>query len=135
MYQGAVNDVEDHFVACGYLIPSRFNPADWMLRIAQRESDDELEKHGFYPMDDRTLKETTGAPAVFADPPAKDSCVSMKTELSLLFERERKSLFRNKAPMIANVSVTAFLSLVYGLFFKGVGRLDRSNQTVRSHFF
>lgn len=98
-------------------------------RIAQGEPEDELEKCGFYPIDERTPEEKETIS--YKDRLASDGRVSLYTELSLLFEREKRSIIRNKAPLVANLAITAFLSVLYGIFFLGVGRLDRTNPNVR----
>lgn len=127
MYQGKTSDVDADFRSAGYAIPSNFNPADWIMRVAQRNEDDELKLKGFYPRDERTPTKTKASRNI--QPRTEDEGASLKTEMSLLFQREKRSMVRNKAPMIANLSITTFLSLIYGLFFLGVGRLDRADQT------
>lgn len=48
----------------------------------------------------------------------------------MLLLREKNSLIRSPGPTIANVGATAFLSIVFGAFFLGVGRKNRADLLV-----
>lgn len=57
MYQGPVPDVPDFFKERGHKIPKNYNPADWIMHVAQANSPDKLDSEGFFPKDNRTLGE------------------------------------------------------------------------------
>jgi ABC-type multidrug transport system ATPase subunit/ABC-type multidrug transport system permease subunit len=129
MYQGMTKTVTMDFERLGYSIPDNYNPADWILDVAQGDSMEMLESHGFFPKEHsqdfseyqdynrESMKQTVH----------KVSCC---IELEMLLHREIISLIRNPTPMIANVLITAFLSVVFGIIFLGVGNDDRSNMLV-----
>jgi ABC-type multidrug transport system ATPase subunit/ABC-type multidrug transport system permease subunit len=129
MYQGMTKTVTMDFERLGYSIPDNYNPADWILDVAQGDSMEMLESHGFFPKEHsqdfseyqdynrESMKQTAH----------KVSCC---IELEMLLHREIISLIRNPTPMIANVLITAFLSVVFGIIFLGVGNDDRSNMLV-----
>mmetsp|Transcript_14063 Transcript_14063/g.34045 ORF Transcript_14063/g.34045 Transcript_14063/m.34045 type:complete len:381 (+) Transcript_14063:625-1767(+) len=57
MYQGSVPDVPDYFKERGHKIPKNYNPADWIMHVAQANSLEELDADGFFPKDNRALGE------------------------------------------------------------------------------
>ena len=48
MYQGSVMNVPTFFEACACPVPPNYNPADWIMTVAQRTSDVDLISDGFY---------------------------------------------------------------------------------------
>jgi len=57
MYQGSVPDVPAFFKDRGHKIPKNYNPADWIMHVAQANSIDQLDANGFFPKDNRALGE------------------------------------------------------------------------------
>ena len=57
MYQGAVADVPEYFGERGYPNPSNYNPADWIMNVAQSTSISQLDQDGFFPEDTRDMGE------------------------------------------------------------------------------
>lgn len=57
MYQGPVNAVPNFFAHHNHPMPNNYNPADWIMEIAQQYSQEQLLKEGFFAKDDRNLKE------------------------------------------------------------------------------
>ena len=57
MYQGPVQDVPDYFKERGHKIPKNYNPADWIMHVAQANDLDNLDSDGFFPKDTRLLGE------------------------------------------------------------------------------
>ena len=55
MYQGPVSSIPDYFEVRGRPCPERYNPADWVMDVAQSVPADTLEAEGFFPPDDRRL--------------------------------------------------------------------------------
>lgn len=130
MYQGLTKTVPIDFERLGYGIPENYNPADWILDVAQGESMEMLETHGFFPKDTSREDFTKRRYYNRASMNTKIHRVSCCIELEMLLEREKNSLIRNPAPMIVNVLITAFLSVVFGIIFFGVGKDDRSSMLV-----
>jgi hypothetical protein len=138
MYHGAVTGVPDFFGSRGQPCPPHYNPADWVMFVAQSISLDELEKADFFPKDNRDIGEpfesdssknalgmtitkrrsTAGADGVDAPPPG------IATQTIMLFDREFKSLRRNKTALIARFTITCFLSILVGVLFLNVGKTD-----------
>jgi len=138
MYTGRTMDVPADFARLGYPCPTTYNPADWVVDVAQLGTMDELESHGFFPkkqndmsvavvMDEpKSIKEGTRS----VDPSNENNHVSTWTELVLLVKREYTSVTKSPMPMIINVSLTGFLAVVFGVIFFGIGKEDRSNALV-----
>ncbi|KAL3936730.1 MAG: hypothetical protein SGBAC_008022, partial [Bacillariaceae sp.] len=57
MYQGSVPDVPEYFEERGHKIPNNYNPADWIMHVAQATSLDQLDADGFFAKDTRALGE------------------------------------------------------------------------------
>jgi hypothetical protein len=129
MYTGMTKTVPIDFERLGYSVPENYNPADWILDVAQGESTEMLESHGFFPQEQslaateyRDYDLASMKPEVH-----KESCCA---EFGLLLEREKNSLVRSPLALIANVIAVAFISLVFGAIFFGIGKANRANISV-----
>jgi hypothetical protein len=95
--------------------------------VAQGESVENLEAHGFFPKQEGCDEESTVIRQVdrasFID--SKISHTSWCVELEMLLEREKNSLIRNPVPIIASVVITAILALIFGVIFFGVGKVRK----------
>jgi len=150
MYQGPVPDVPAYFGARGHPNPPNYNPADWIMNVAQSVPIEELNKAGFFPKDERDVGEPfeggdgkdelgitlTGRRA------AKDydeSPVGVFTQTQMLFTREFVNLKRDTASLGARFGLTIFLSILIGIIFLHVGETDpnepgKGQQNVQSRF-
>ena len=142
MHQGDVKTIADDFdTLYGCPIPNNYNPADWLLDVAQTKSIDELEKCGFFPAQSKEY--TDGTIVVkkegHADgggnengcqltelPKLSKGNTNLWIEFKLLQQREFRNLCRNPFPIIINVVVTSILACIFGVIFYNVGRQDRS---------
>ena len=141
MYQGATQHIAADFGKCNFPIPPQYNPADWILQVAQENNIAELEDAGFFPSPPDSKKlATEKTPLVTADKKAMPftqttSCaqnehVSMWTQFCMLWDREKISLIRNPTAMIISVVMTFFISIVSGVIFFKVGQEDRTDVLV-----
>jgi len=145
MYQGAVDDIESYFSARGHPLPPRYNPADWIMTVAQSVPVEDLNKCGFFPEDKRALSDP--GTEIFVD--GKDASghysdelheknyerASILTQVHLLYTREIKNITRDKASIGARFGLTIFLSVLIGIIFLDVGDTDKSeSQNLQSHF-
>lgn len=147
MYQGAVDDVPQYFAERGQPLPPKYNPADWIMTVAQATPIEQLNEQGFFPEDTRDL------PDVFTEKlDGKDALgitltsrrqqdhvdsrsVGVGTQIIMLFTREFHSIARDKAVMVGRIGFSAILSLLLGVIFFDVGNqpLDVSSN-LSSHF-
>ena len=149
MYEGEVRDVPAFFADRGQPVPRLYNPSDWIMSVAQRVSEEELDAAGFFPQDSRKMIEafhvedgdkghdslgrTRRESRILAE--ADSRPVSMLTEIGMLFSREIKNLTRDKNAIGARLGLTTFLGLLIGLIFRSVGATDSSVQVnLQSHF-
>lgn len=124
MFNDSTLNIAEDFGAMGYPMPKNYNPADWILDVAQTEKIEELEKHeGFFPQDTRPKDENCEDLVV----PKNDKHVSMWTEFRMLCGREKNSLVRTPLAMIINVGSTAFLAALFGCIFWQIGTEDRAD--------
>lgn len=131
MHQGAVATICDDFSTLGYTVPPNYNPADWLLDVAQINSVEELERQGFFgQMPAGHLANISSSKQQQAlDIPDRQH-VSQWTEFQHLQKREAYTLYRNPQPMMINVGATSFLAVIFGVIFFGVGREDRAQFSV-----
>lgn len=147
MYQGSVQKVPNVFESCKHPIPPNYNPADWIMAVAQQNSIEALEADGFFARDARNL----GVALVGGDEShdklgysIRDESVKTKDEFmqhgfavqtATLFQREKRNLFRDVPSLAARFGISIFLNLLFGVIFYGVGRSDNDDFTnVQSHF-
>eukprot|EP00980_Cylindrotheca_fusiformis_P027786 scaffold22559_cov111-Cylindrotheca_fusiformis.AAC.25 len=146
MYQGAVEDVPDYFEARGHPLPPKYNPADWIMNVAQSVPMDELNQLGFFPQDERDLPDP--GTEIFVD--GKDESghangdelaeidtrgASMPTQLKLLYTRELRNISRDVNAVGARFGLAIVMSLLVGIIFFEVGDTDSAvSQNLQSHF-
>lgn len=133
MYQGPVQDVPDFFARHNHPMPKNYNPADWVMEVAQQYSQDQLLAEGFFAKDERKL-----APAIVPEQTdllaslgvsshlgvdeSEWKHVSFGTEVLMLFKREVIHNTRNKKGVGARFAFTTFLSTLVGCVFFQVGK-------------
>jgi ABC-type multidrug transport system ATPase subunit len=150
MYQGAVTEVPSFFAQRGHACPTNYNPADWIMNVAQSIPEDQLNQAGFFPKDTRPIEapfkgdEAEGRDALgitltdrHASGRYDDSPVGMGTQVQMLFTRELKNIARDTASIGARFGLTIFLSILVGIIFLNVGKSDSAIISVRviSFFF
>ncbi len=146
MYNGPVPNVADFFADRGHPLPPMYNPADWIMNVAQSVPFDELNQKGFFLEDDRklqdaftghldgkdelgiTLTERHGA-GDFDDRP-----VGVCVQISMLFSRELKNLRRDTVAVMTRFGLTIFLSVLVGVIFLDVGKADSAQRQVRPKY-
>ena len=142
MYQGAVNDVPAYFGERGHPTPPNYNPADWIMNVAQAVELDQLDKDGFFPNDTRALpdafknkvdgKDELGITLTerHASDDFDDTPVGPAGQTLMLFQREIRNLYRDTAAIGARFGLTIFLSILIGVIFLDVGETDSNNASV-----
>jgi len=141
MYQGAVSDVPDYFGARNHPNPPNYNPADWIMNVAQSTPEDRLNDDGFYPKDERPMEDAflaeDGQDALGITLTKRTATgtkdlrpVGLGTEISLLFQREFNNLRRDVTAVGARFGLTIFLSVLFGVIFLDVGETDATEPSV-----
>eukprot|EP00934_Nitzschia_sp_Nitz4_P006073 Nitzschia sp. Nitz4//scaffold4_size323378//275040//277173//NITZ4_000707-RA/size323378-augustus-gene-0.60-mRNA-1//-1//CDS//3329553540//6063//frame0 len=149
MYNGLVEDVADYFGDRGQPLPAKYNPADWIMNVAQTVPYDELDQNGFFQTDERDIpepftKEEEGKDELGltvrttkqVDGHIEDiRQPGLPTQLSLLFTRELRNIYRDKTAMGARMGTTILLGILNGIIFWKVGATDSSvASNLTSHF-
>jgi ABC-2 type transporter len=132
MYQGSVKSVPDFFASCGHPCPQVYNPADWVINVAQKYPVEVLEACGFFGSDQRAIVEATlpkkGQNAIgqyvtkrrfSRNEDGKTS--TLLTQVKLLFRRELMHMYRFPLPLYARFGFTAILASSIGMIFWKVG--------------
>jgi len=145
MYQGSVEDIPSFFSDNGYKMPDNYNPADWVMKVAQQTPVEELNKHGFFqengidvspatnPDDVEGVDALGGSRHGNTGKPYKK--ISQMEQTKELFIREITSLKRDKASVGARFGITIFLNTLFGVIFYNVAGTDNAVQSnLQSHF-
>lgn len=150
MYQGPTAAVPQYFGERGHPNPPHFNPADWIMQVAQSVPLEQQIKDGFYPTDDRSLGEgftadldgkdalgitITEHPGAEGGAQSEEKSVGMGVQISMLFNRELRNLQRDTMALGARFGLTIFLSLLVGVIFLDVGEADSNIPTTRQSQF
>lgn len=134
MYHGLEDNVTEYFAARNYPIPPKYNPADWIMNVAQTVSEKELETLGYFEgLDEESLLGQTNARAASHEvdsAPSDFRRSSISTQIYWLMKRDLLSIKRNKKVLGSRLMLTTFMSVLTALIFLEVGDKDRSNPTV-----
>ena len=137
MHQGAVASIGADYEQHGYPVPNQYNPADWVIDVAQEfnlaELDDDSQaaryKHGFFTKEPPEFTADIAVKGTQEDTdvvPVTNDSVSSWKEFTMLQHREMNNLRRNPATILINIVVNGILSVIFGgtTFEKGscVGR-------------
>ncbi len=105
MYQGAVQKVPTYFESCSNPIPPNYNPADWIMTVAQRVPEENLIRDGFYPqstLESRNYSEIGNKKSSVVDlsggdPEQQVERPTFFTQSNMLFVRELRNIRRDTA--------------------------------------
>ena len=155
MFQGEVWDVPDCFAERGYPNPPNYNPADWIMHVAQSVDLPKLEAAGFFPDDEREMSDAfepeegkdalgitiTRRPILGRNGNGKDTDAQDEmppgflSQVRLLFIREVYNLIRGFGPIAIRFGIGIFISILVGAIFLNVGETDSNDPVnVSSHF-
>ena len=132
MYGGLVQDVPQYFELRGYPCPAHYNPADWIVNIAQTVNIEDLKAAGFFPQ----LEDEDREAGITADSRHSDRLtileedshqkVSFPIQTRLQFLRELRNFGRNRSVMGARAGMTLLISIIGGIIFFQIGQTDRT---------
>jgi ABC-type multidrug transport system ATPase subunit len=138
MYQGSVEDVPQYFEDRSSPLPPKYNPADWIMNVAQATPIEDLDELGFFPKDERSLpdaftdavdgKDALGLTLTKrgGDSPDKgDTPVGMPAQIGMLFAREYKNVTRDVSALGSRFGFSIVLSTLIGIIFFDVGNQPR----------
>jgi ABC-type multidrug transport system permease subunit len=141
MYEGPRQCVVPYFGARGYPIPDHYNPADYIMTVAQTTPIEQLVADGFFVREngrnDSDVEKGTSASPKFMHqetPPSEhELVVETKDRIGLLvqtrclFAREVRTFQRNKKLLGTRTAMTFFISIMGGVLFWQVGDSDYSS--------
>ena len=146
MYQGSVGNVPTFFGNCGHPNPPNYNPADWIMQVAQSVDIKQLEADGFFTKDERPFeapftheegKDELGITITghYDDPAFDARRVSYFTEVRMLFTREFNNLTRDTTAIGSRMGISIFMGILIGVIFLNVAETDRTVISVSSAFY
>lgn len=128
LYNGPMGlPLETNFREKGFPKPDDYNIADWILEVSQTHSMQSLKEVGFF---DSEIKMNVQSITQVEERPldiiTKANLTSMErvgfmTQTRLLFGREIKKLYRDKASFIVQLSSSAVFGFLFGFVFLQVG--------------
>jgi ABC-type multidrug transport system permease subunit len=141
LFQGPCRNVPSTFAACGYPLPENYNPADWVVHVAQTYPVHKLEATGFYQNDTREVvapikphkgQNYLGEPVTsrldsFKERNSNDKPPGMLVQVNMLYKRELTFMYRFPQPLYARFGFTALLSSLIGMIFWKVGQASYSD--------
>lgn len=126
MYYGDVATMPQKFAEMDFPIPQRTNPADYVMLLAQTLKADRMPSYSDH-LENRTDDVESGV-GVTGNKDAKELSFARTSNFWVqawyLGIREGKNVFRDKGALFAQIGVTIFLNLLFGLIFRGVGNLE-----------
>lgn len=135
LFQGPCRNVPSTFANCGYPLPDNYNPADWVVHVAQTYPANKLESAGFYQNDKREVlvpvkplkgQNDLGEPIISRMDALKkcndDKPPGLLTQVNMLYKRELMFMYRFPQPLYARFGFTALLSTLIGMIFWNVGQ-------------
>lgn len=145
MATGQVEQLYTFFQERGKPVPNHYNPADWLMDVAQTVPMDQLLKAGFFPKDSRPATQALDASSYsnvdvlgvsITETGDKDSRrVTFYTQVSMLLYREWRNILRNKKALAARFLFTIMMSFLLGIIFWKIGdRSLASFPNLQSHF-
>mmetsp|Transcript_23277 Transcript_23277/g.28595 ORF Transcript_23277/g.28595 Transcript_23277/m.28595 type:complete len:633 (-) Transcript_23277:357-2255(-) len=136
MFQGSTLDVTNYFETRGYPLPPKYNPADWIMHVAQAIPEVELKQANFYQQNpnnlgsglnfDRASNRELSLGGLNTDQ-VDLRHVSFLVEVGWLFSREIRNLTRDTVAVASRYGLTFILSILIGLIFNGVGKTDSAD--------
>lgn len=128
MYNGSVNKIPQYFEARNHPVPPNFNPADWIMDVAQTNPIEQLRSDGFFENDRRfsqlgTSMRMLGAKGAMDDSREGDvDSVGFSTQVRMLFVREWKNTKRDTSALGARLGISLVMNALFGLIFWQVGK-------------
>lgn len=123
-----------YFAQRGFPIPEAYNPADWIMDVAQMHSPRELEAAGFFPPPPTEYNETGNDQHDYQNNkseqygnPLLQKRMGWKGQTRLLFAREVINFRRNKHALKARTAMTIIISVFVGIIFFGVAQTSFDN--------
>jgi hypothetical protein len=145
MYQGPTERIGGFFKKRGHKIPKTYNPADFVMDVAQAHSIEQLESDGFFPADKRRLpapfvggsdgKDELGITITGHQSSTKnDPKPGMATQVTMLFQRELHNMKRDKRVLGGRFLFTAFLGLLMYVLLLCLGHTASVGENVFEFF-
>lgn len=138
IYGGARAEIVDYFAERGHVCPALYNPADFVLFLAQTEKEEAIvalsEAWSAHVAKGAKAKEEPAAIRRASYSVADGGKHGFGTQLKMLIQRETRSVYRNKPALIARFATTAVLNLLFGCIFFEAGKLGNTPDEARTHF-
>jgi hypothetical protein len=128
---GTVANIAKYFLKFGYECPFNFNPADYLMVLAQTESFEKLEACGLMEQNLILAKEIEEELARCNSSKREKYSelvqANMLTQIYWVAKREVENVMRDRMTLIVRFFITITLNLIYGLIFLNSGNKDDSN--------
>lgn len=131
-YQGPSQGATKHFTTFSYHCPPNYNPSDYIMTLCHIPEAEATAKGMYMP----SPEEEVGPKSSRLDSEVTFQVErSMLRQISALTFREATNTYRDVAALIGRFGVTAFLNLLFGLIFLGVGGKDNGDSSAFNNHF
>lgn len=140
LFSGNVASLAPYFEQRGYAVPDQYNPADWIMHVAQAYSTAELQAAGFFPQqsesdwgpaaqagDSEEKKRDLLGNTIHEDKKETIVRLGWPGQTKLLFAREVTNFGRNKHALKARTAMTVAISTFIGIIFFEVAQTSYAN--------
>lgn len=146
MHQGPISEILRDFEQKGFPVPANYNPADWIVGVAQRNSVAVLEESGFFAVlaedDPLNLVDSDSYDEFAAFLNQTPSFVQksqrppgLLIQVKKMFLREFVHMSRFAYPLYCRFGLTVLLSALVGTIFFKIGQTEKNNTyNLQSHF-
>lgn len=146
MAQGDTDEMFSFFEDNGYPMPLHYNPADWIIDVAQATPKQELIECGFFPDNLKPYSNPSNPQesdkdvdllgrSIANEDIHSDDKVSFCTQVTMLLQREWRNVIRNKKALATRFVFTIFMAFLVGIIFWDIGKRELNQfQNVQSRF-
>ena len=121
MYEGRRANANQKFAACGYPLPPNYNPADWVMTVAQTVRTEDLQSAGFFPVNDFSHDgmhmDLESEDGVMISSVPMENRVGFATQTIWLLQRNVQDFTRNIHPLRTRTAMTLLISVLAGILF------------------
>lgn len=121
MYQGDVENVTDYFESRGHPLPPKYNPADYVMIVAQTIPENELKEAGFFSEREEADSSSERSVLEYDTKNEHSRHVGAWIQVKYLVQRDFQSLVRVKTILGARLALTGFMTVLTGFIFWQVG--------------
>lgn len=135
-YFGPAKTLPASLAAQGFACKPNYNPADYVMFLLQTEPPESLKALAakFRAGADRDAPVGVASESVAVHIERRKRSAGILTEIYYLAQREKNTLLRDRAGLIATIMAPSLLNLLFALIFFQAGDRSKSTYSINTHF-